>query len=206
MAKRHRILPHLNTQQINRFWARVLIVDKVSCWLWAGICSSHGYGQVSINDDTFNAHRISYYLTNPTFDQILNVCHTCDNRICCNPHHLFAATQQENLLDMVRKGRSAKGAKHGSRLHPERVARGERNGSRTKPHRMPRGERHGSKTQPQRMPRGEVNGMSKLTSGLVQRLRANEQNKTAKEMAREIGVSSSTVARVLRRTTWKHVL
>jgi DNA invertase Pin-like site-specific DNA recombinase len=33
------------------------------------------------------------------------VCHTCDNRKCVRPSHLFLDTQQGNILDAYRKGR-----------------------------------------------------------------------------------------------------
>ena len=35
----------------------------------------------------------------------LQVLHSCDNRRCINPKHLFLGTQHDNVLDMISKGR-----------------------------------------------------------------------------------------------------
>ncbi len=39
----------------------------------------------------------------------LYICHTCDNRRCINPKHLFLGTAQDNMNDCIAKGRNRSG-------------------------------------------------------------------------------------------------
>lgn len=46
--------------------------------------------------------------------------HACDKPACCNPVHLTGGTQADNIADMVKKGRQAKGSRNGRAKLDER--------------------------------------------------------------------------------------
>lgn len=92
-----------------------LFEDKIffspdGCWYWIGATIAPGYGMCWNGHKVVKAHRFSYELYKGKIPKTKNphdscVCHTCDNGLCVNPDHLWIGTNQENMDDMVRKGR-----------------------------------------------------------------------------------------------------
>jgi len=84
------------------------VVTDTGCWEWQGYFSTGGYGQLKINSRETNAHIVSYSVwVGPTNG--LHVLHTCDNRKCINPEHLFLGTNKDNVDDRQAKGRTRNG-------------------------------------------------------------------------------------------------
>ncbi|KKK53437.1 hypothetical protein LCGC14_3094790 [marine sediment metagenome] len=96
-------LPEFTKQDIARFWAKVDRQD--GCWPWTAGVTTEGYGRFRISRRLLGATRVAHFLTTGLDDPSKDVCHTCDNPICCNPIHLWLGTRAENMQDAFRKGR-----------------------------------------------------------------------------------------------------
>ncbi len=111
---------------MNRFWSKVDVRGPDECWEWLASKQSAGYGVFGRGtraEGTELAHRMAWELTNGPIPHGLWALHHCDNPPCCNPTHLFLGTHDENMADMVRKGRHPKGeAVFGARLKAQDVS------------------------------------------------------------------------------------
>lgn len=92
------------------------VTKTETCWLWTGPTNPGGYGYFS-NGSTVLAHRYAFFLKHGHYPMPCGL-HTCDNRLCVRPSHIFEGTLADNCKDRAAKGRShhPKGS-----LHPRAV-------------------------------------------------------------------------------------
>lgn len=83
------------------------------CWIWLGPVSVQGRPRMTFRRKRQHVSRVVWTLTKGPIPDGLQVCHTCDNPLCLRPKHFFLGTFEQNMDDKVRKGRQAKGERHG---------------------------------------------------------------------------------------------
>lgn len=145
------------------------------CWPWIAATNPGGYGKVDYKGKSLGVHKVVYELNKgPVGDKF--VLHTCDNRICANPNHLFLGTHEDNMADMVSKNRQASGDRNGLRKNPERALRGIENGN------------------------------SKLDEWDVRFIRHwRSKGHSFNSIAKSFGVWKKTIMDIINGLTWRHV-
>ena len=98
---------HFNkpVDDIVRFWSYVDIKAFFDCWEWKGVLDTGGYGRFGIKGKMIRASKLAYQFYYGAIPDGKQVNHKCHNRPCCNPFHLYAGTQKENIDDMIKAGR-----------------------------------------------------------------------------------------------------
>jgi hypothetical protein len=74
-------------------------VREGECMVWQGD-TNEGYA----SDNKGRLSRRVYALAHGR-EPLHNACHTCDNRACINPDHIYDGTQKQNIQDAIDRGR-----------------------------------------------------------------------------------------------------
>ena len=85
------------------FVRKVRIGLPDECWEWRGRGLGDHYGKWAHAGTHRNAHRATYELFYGPIEEG-QVNHTCDNKRCCNPDHLYLGSQSDNMRDVVKRG------------------------------------------------------------------------------------------------------
>lgn len=175
---------------IKRFWTHVTKAE--SCWLWTPTRASSfnkiRYGKFGWDSrngthaSQISSHQASWIIHFGKIPRGLCVLHNCpsgDRKDCVNPKHLYLGTNVDNARDRAIKNQVARGDKHGSVTHPERLKR------------------------------GSDHPQSKLTERKVRSIRSvykGNGNPSLRDLSHRFGVSITTVVRILKGLAWKQLL
>jgi hypothetical protein len=77
------------------------VVRSDGCWRWLGGFSNK-YPQFS-SGGTVHRWALEQKLGRALRAKMM-ACHTCDNKWCCNPNHLYEGTGRDNILDVFERG------------------------------------------------------------------------------------------------------
>jgi hypothetical protein len=101
--ERHASYPKWGDSRLpERFWDKTAPCPMSGCWLWTASWTVHDYGHCSRKEDgvwrSRVAHKVAYEALVGPVPTGLVLDHLCRVRPCCNPLHLEAVTQRENVL------------------------------------------------------------------------------------------------------------
>jgi hypothetical protein len=106
-------LPRMTEDEIKHFWSKVAIKGTNECWLWKEHVDKDGYPPFRLRGHRHKAARIALYIVTGVDPWPLLACHKCNNPTCCNPAHLYAGTQSQNLQQAISEGRAFIGDHNG---------------------------------------------------------------------------------------------
>jgi hypothetical protein len=92
------------TQNDIKIFEKYLNKKISNCWLFTGPTNDHGYDRFYAQGSRYQAHRFAYNIYCGSIPIGELVLHKCDNRLCCNPQHLYLGDQFDNMQDRLNHG------------------------------------------------------------------------------------------------------
>lgn len=94
---------YTDSQYLARIY-KIRIIDSNGCWIHCNWKTNKSRPQMCYKGKTWNLARLMLKLTLSNFDPNLQANHTCDNKQCWNPEHLYQGTQADNMRDNPMQG------------------------------------------------------------------------------------------------------
>lgn len=86
--------------------ANTIAKPDSGCWIWTRAVGKNGRGVMRVGKrSAVSVARVVWELWMGQIPPKMCVCHHCDNKLCCNPDHLFIGTHKDNTKDCMDKRR-----------------------------------------------------------------------------------------------------
>lgn len=95
-----------------RLEQKTVAIPFSGCVIWTGYINKTGYGETWRDGARVRVHRAVWERAFGPIPDGLDVLHRCDVPCCVSIHHLSLGTHQDNMADMVAKGRNTMGERH----------------------------------------------------------------------------------------------
>ncbi len=97
----------INEEVIQRFNQLNIKDDKDKCWNWPYYIDDYGYGNFKINNKHYKPHRVALLIHTNLLKSELWALHTCNNKSCVNPNHLYWGDDLDNSRDYIKSNPNA---------------------------------------------------------------------------------------------------
>lgn len=210
------LLGHNN--RLRRLPVPYIVEPLTGCWIWQGYKSKKGYGQMSITrggkKKSVYAHRYFYEQHRGPIPSGRDLDHLCHNTICVNPQRLEAVSERVNCRRGNRTRFTADQIEEIRRLWDTGTFKQYELAERfqttqanihwivSRKNWRSDGERRANVGRL----KGHLHKMAKLTEDIVREaIQRHRNGETCAVLAKEYGVSISSINYAVRGKTWKHV-
>jgi hypothetical protein len=91
----------VNIELIEKLWSKTVL--RGGCWL-IPTPAKQGYASITTNGESYHIHRISLCIyLGLEYEGRWLACHTCKNKNCWNPCHLYQGDSADNIKDRDRE-------------------------------------------------------------------------------------------------------